>query len=166
MNQDELDLLHGYLDGTISDADFARLQTLLRASAGTRRTLRGLATVDAKLQGLGALQPAAAGRRVRPAGSPPPVRPRYGWLGWGSLAAAGAVLGWYWLLSVPRHSSPRRPDLAAAFTATHAAISRLAVEVSPAVPAWASPTAPLLDQPRLPQPVPAFLPPASPSHSS
>jgi hypothetical protein len=59
MTQEELDLLHGYLNGSLDEAGFDRLQALLRASADARRTLRTLSTVETKLQQLAALSPAA-----------------------------------------------------------------------------------------------------------
>lgn len=52
MTKEELNLLHGHLDGTLEKADFARLQWLLRERADARRMLRSLATVETKLQQL------------------------------------------------------------------------------------------------------------------
>jgi hypothetical protein len=91
MTSDELDLFHGYLDGSIGAADFARLQTLLRENAEARRMLRDLSTVDAKLQELGAANPAT----LRLLASPVTRPARSGWLAWNPLlaAAAGLVLG-------------------------------------------------------------------------
>jgi hypothetical protein len=59
MTREELALLHGYLDGTLDEASFDRLQSLLRENADARRTLRTLSTVETKLQQLAALNPAA-----------------------------------------------------------------------------------------------------------
>ncbi|HEY2341960.1 MAG TPA: hypothetical protein VGH90_02970, partial [Chthoniobacteraceae bacterium] len=59
MKQDELDLIHQYLDGTISKPGFDRLQDLLRKSAEFRKALRDLAAVDAKLTEMAAADPAA-----------------------------------------------------------------------------------------------------------
>ncbi len=56
LTQADLDLLHGYLDGSLPDADFPKLQSLLRESEAARRTLRSLATVDSHLQERGAGQ--------------------------------------------------------------------------------------------------------------
>lgn len=53
----DLDLLHAYLDGTLSAADHAPLHSLLRENAEARRVLRGLATVDAKLEQVAAGDP-------------------------------------------------------------------------------------------------------------
>ena len=47
MKQNELDLLHLYLDGAITPDDLESLEDLLRSSAEARSTLRSLATIDA-----------------------------------------------------------------------------------------------------------------------
>jgi hypothetical protein len=67
MTQEELDLIHGYLNGTLDDAEFVRLQSLLRTSADARRTLRTLSTVETKLQQLAALNPASIRLLAAPA---------------------------------------------------------------------------------------------------
>lgn len=95
MNQDEMDLLHGYLNDTLSEADFARLQTLLRANAEARRVLRSLTTVDAKLHQLAAANPATLRLLAEPIGMPSQVSDpvnRIGWLSWYPLAAAAALV--------------------------------------------------------------------------
>jgi hypothetical protein len=58
MNSDHIALLHGYLNNTLSESEFSGLQSLLRTDPEARRTLRSLATVDAKLHQLGAANPA------------------------------------------------------------------------------------------------------------
>ncbi len=149
MEQDELDLLHAYLDGTISDTDFARLQALLRENVEARRTLRGLATVDAKLQELGALSTRTGELLVMP--TPPPARSRYALLAWGCVAAAAACVALMLSRTPYPHvnSSRSQSDVAAAVRSTQEAIARLSVEPSASLPAWTSPTASLLDQPRI-----------------
>lgn len=54
MKQNELDLLHRYLDGVITPGELEALEDLLRNSADARATLRSLATIDAKWQQLAA----------------------------------------------------------------------------------------------------------------
>jgi anti-sigma factor RsiW len=153
MKQAELDLLHGYLDGTISDVDFAELQSLLRESAEARRTLRALATVDAKLQELAGLSE----RTMELLGTPPPppsrARSHYDLLAWSSLAAAAAcvALALTGMLLTRDKSSRPRPDVAAAISSTQEAIARLSIDLPPLFPAWASATASMLDQPRIPK---------------
>lgn len=92
MTQDQLDLLHGYLNGTLDEADFARLQSLLRDNAEARRTLRSLSTVEAKLTQLAAIPPETMrllSETARQSG------PSFRWLSWRPLtaAAAGIVFG-------------------------------------------------------------------------
>ena len=52
MKDEELDLMHRYLDGGISPEELDRLENLLRTNAEARSTLRSLATIDAKWQEL------------------------------------------------------------------------------------------------------------------
>ncbi len=92
MTQDQLDLLHGYLNGTLDEADFARFQSLLRDSAEARRTLRSLSTVEAKLTQHAAIHPETVrllSETARQSG------PSFRWLSWRPLtaAAAGIVFG-------------------------------------------------------------------------
>lgn len=151
MKPDELDLLHGHLNGTLSDADFGRLQALLRASAEARRTLRALATVDTKLQALGSLNTMPTQLLVMPA--PSRARPFCQRLLWTSMAATAAcvALALTGMLFTHLKPSPSRPDLAAKISSSQNAIRRLSVKPQSLFPAWASPTAALLDQPRIPQ---------------
>jgi hypothetical protein len=94
MTQDQLDLLHGYLNGTLDEAGFARLQSLLRENAEARRTLRTLSTVEAKLNQLAAIHPETGRLLAEPAVE---SRPSSRWLSWRPLtaAAAGIVLGMF-----------------------------------------------------------------------
>ena len=50
LNETQLDLIHRYLDGVITDQEFGSLEQLLRKSKQARATLRSLATIDAKWQ--------------------------------------------------------------------------------------------------------------------
>jgi hypothetical protein len=89
MTQDQLDLLHCYLNGTLDEADFARFQLLLRDSAEARGTLRNLSTVEAKLTQLAVIHPETVWllpENVRESG------PSFRWLSWRPLAAAAAGL--------------------------------------------------------------------------
>ena len=54
MKQDELELLHRYLDGATTPKELESLEELLRSSASARSTLRSLATIDAKWQQIAA----------------------------------------------------------------------------------------------------------------
>ena len=70
---------------------------------------------------------------------------------WVAAAAACAVL--VMLVMLPRHrdSSRLRPDFAITISSAQSAIARLSYEPDTSLPTWMSPTASLLDQPRLPQ---------------
>jgi hypothetical protein len=94
MTQDPLDLLHGYLNGTLDEANFARFQSLLRDSAEARHTLRSLSTVEAKLTQLAAIHPETVrllSETARQSG------PSFRWFAWRPLtaAAAGIVFGMF-----------------------------------------------------------------------
>ena len=95
MTQHEIDLIHGYLDGTIGETDFAHLQSLLRDNAEARRMLRSLSTVDAKWQELAAANPETLRLLATPAASPRVPGRNPVWLSSRPLTAAvaGIVLG-------------------------------------------------------------------------
>ncbi|QDU26886.1 hypothetical protein ETAA8_19700 [Anatilimnocola aggregata] len=108
MNAVELNLLDRYLHDSLEPADFEPLQTLLRESAEARRTLRGLATVDAKLAEMAAIAPNDLLQPNLPAVVPAPVR-RSGLIAWRPLSglALGLLIGVAfssvaWAYAVPR----------------------------------------------------------------
>ena len=66
--------------------------------------------------------------------------------------AAGVALLLVIAVIFTRREPPRpRPDIAAIISSTQSHIASLSVEPPSLLPAWASPTASLLDQPRIPQ---------------
>jgi hypothetical protein len=67
------------------------------------------------------------------------------------LAAVAAVLLVIVMIFTRREPSRGRPDVAAAIASSQNTIASLSVEPPSLFPAWASPTASMLDQPRLPQ---------------
>jgi FecR-like protein len=95
MKQNELDLLHRYLDVAITPDELDSLEDLLRNSAEARATLRSLATIDAKWQQLAAdeavVMPDA--REVAPRRSRRLISK---WMTLGAIAASLLVgaLGW------------------------------------------------------------------------
>ena len=106
MNEDELNLLHRYLDGAITAEELESLEELLRGNAEARAALRSLATIDAKWQEIAADE--AFGKVVEPTalaaadsmvasgvGSSIGARPL--WLALTALAAALIVgaFGWF-----------------------------------------------------------------------
>ena len=107
MTRDESKLLHGYLDGTLTEAEMTMLEDLLRRDADARRMLRSLATVDAKWQEL------AAGPEMQLAAADvPPVAPRPFLPTWVMLACVAAALvigiaGWFYR-PTPGVNAPER----------------------------------------------------------
>jgi hypothetical protein len=96
MKQNELDLLHRYLDGAITPEELETLEDLLRNSAEARATLRSLATIDAKWQQLAADEAVAIpSDRVAAAGRSGRAIPM--WLTLSAIAASLLVgaLGWF-----------------------------------------------------------------------
>lgn len=67
-----------------------------------------------------------------------------------ALAAGVVLLLVIGVIFQRREPSRARSDIAAIISSTQSRIARLAVEPPSLIPAWASPTASLLDQPRIP----------------
>jgi hypothetical protein len=101
MNEDELELLHRYLDGAITPEDLESLEELLRESAEARATLRSLATIDAKWQQLAADEAFSRTVALTPAasavGSAGSRRAIPMWLTLSAIAASLilAAFGWF-----------------------------------------------------------------------
>ena len=94
MTLHELDLLHGYFNGNIGDAEFAQLQSLLRENAEARRVLRDLAAIDTKLQGAAITRSTSVALFTAPSSGGARVSHRPAWfgrLGWRPLAACAAL---------------------------------------------------------------------------
>ena len=68
-----------------------------------------------------------------------------------ALAAGVALLLVIVVIFTRREPSRARPDIAAIIASTQSAIARLSIEPPTLFPAWASPTASLLDPPRIPE---------------
>ena len=68
-----------------------------------------------------------------------------------ALAAGVALLLVTVVISTRREPSRARPEIAAIISSTQSHIARLSVEPPSLFPAWASPTASLLDPPRIPE---------------
>ena len=70
-----------------------------------------------------------------------------------ACGCGSSVCGFGHVGMLPRHRNPSRlrPDVAAACSSAQEAIARLSVEPASSLPAWVSPTASMLDQPRIPQ---------------
>ena len=108
MKEEELNLLHRYLDGVISPDELEHLEELLRTNPEARSTLRSLATIDAKWQELGAkeLIKDPNEKRVSNDTSPELSHTRFSWFSLKPLAAGivGGVLttSILWALATPQ----------------------------------------------------------------
>lgn len=110
MIEDEINLLHGYLNGTLGETDFAHLQSLLRENADARRMLRDLSTVDAKLQELAAINPSSLRLLTKAVTGPAQASLHPAWRGWFSwrplmTAAAVVLVGSVFLLVVKQREA-------------------------------------------------------------
>lgn len=112
MKEEELDLLHRYLDGGILPEELETLEELLRTNAEARSTLRSLATIDAKWQELETkdLVSQSDEERVVEGTS---FRPAPGWLSWRPLtsAAAGIIMGVLTTSIMWAYTVPQTPEV-------------------------------------------------------
>lgn len=112
MTQSELDLIHQYLNGTLSEDAMQQLQPLLREKPEARRLLRDLSTIDTKLQDLAAANPETLRLLAAPILRQTQHEPNASRLtlhNWRPLAAAAAGLvfgllsaSMLWAYAVPR----------------------------------------------------------------
>ena len=100
MNPEQLDLLHGYLNSTLDESDFARLQSLLRENADARRTLRSLSTVEVKLNQLALDHSGAVRVWVHPASERGLFTHSRLWWPLAAAACLGLMMSaWWWQAS-------------------------------------------------------------------
>jgi hypothetical protein len=102
MTASDHQLLAAYLDGALSDADFARLEALLESSVEARKRLRLLATID---EGLCDLAPARP--EIIPIRQALTKIPMIRVLPWGIAAAACLTLLWQSRTKPPEVVPPR-----------------------------------------------------------
>ena len=147
------DTIQKYGDGQSSSEEAAALLKGLNEDAELRALYLDYMNLD---MALGAMADTVTveengSNRITPlhearAGSPP----RY-WRWAAAAAAAFAALVVFAML--PRVPKPLRTgqDVAAAFTSSQGAVARLSFDTTTALPAWMSPTASLLEPPRVPE---------------
>lgn len=140
------------LSGDATPEEIVPLQQALKDDAALRALYLDYMNLDVAL---GAAAEAAAfteNDAGRIASFPrPDAQPSPHYWRWVASTAACAALTVVALLSRPRTSSRAGWDIAATISSTQSAIARLSVEPPSSFPAWVSPTASLLDQPRIPQ---------------
>jgi anti-sigma factor RsiW len=151
MNNPWHEQIQRYVNGQASAEEAAALQAALREDAPLRALYLDYMNLDEALAAAAEAATIAAdgiGGVTAPPRSAARSSPRYG--RWLAAAAACAALVAIGILPGRRHSSPPRPDVAAVCSSTQEAVSRLSVEQPSVFPAWASPTASMLDQPPIP----------------
>lgn len=141
-----------HMDGQSSAAESAALIEALSHDAELRALYLDYMNLDSALSSV-AGAPAVAVR-----GAPEPTTPAYPTPRWSSAywrwfapAAACLALVLVGVLSETRNAASARPDIGAAATRAHTAISRLSSDLPRPLPLWMSPTAPLLDEPAYPR---------------
>lgn len=151
MRTDWHGLIQRHIAGAATAREAAALGEALHADAGLRALYLDYMNLDVALEaaadavtGMGTMSPESA---TLP--QPAPGRCFHLWP-WAAAAACAALI---LLTALPGHrSSPSpRPDAAVTISSARQAIARLSLEPAPALPAWMSPTAPMLEQLRLPQ---------------
>jgi anti-sigma factor RsiW len=143
-----------YVNGQASAEEVATLQAALNEDAQLRALYLDYINLDVAL---GAAAEAATipesetARIATSPRSPAQSLPRY----WYWLAAAATatcvVLVTILVLPIHRNATLTPPDVAAACSQTQESIARISVELPSVFPAWASPTASMLEQPPIPQ---------------
>ena len=141
-----------YVNGEASAEEVAALQAALNQDAKLRALFLDYMNLDVALgeaaEAASITENGIGGITTFP-GSPAQSSLHY----WPWLAAATACAALLLLAIVPRHRDPMRtrPDIAAACSSAQEAITRLSLEPTSSIPVWASPTASMLDQPRIPK---------------
>jgi hypothetical protein len=146
MNDPWHDLIQRHLNGQLGAEESAALVEALNRDAELRALYLDYMNLDAALGARAETAAAAAGGET-PAtlrSAPAPwAWPRRRWLAPAAAFAAVVIFG---LLFERRGAAPARPDLDAVTRSARRAISHLPTGVPPAIPAWMSPTAPLLTE--------------------
>ena len=138
-----------YVNGQSSAEEAASLQAALNEDAELRALYLDYMNLDVALGAAAEMATITENGTGRMATFPQPPAPHY----WRWLAATAACAALAVLAVLPSHrKTPRaQPDIAAVISSTQIHISRISVEPPSLFPAWASPTASLLDEPRIPR---------------
>ncbi len=141
-----------HLNGQSSVGEAAALQAALSEDAELRALYLDYMNLDVALGAAGEAATINENGTGRMATFPRPTAqslPHY----WPWIAATAACAASVVFAMLPKHrnASPARPDIAAIVSSTQGAIARFSLEPPSLFPAWASPTASLLEPPRIPQ---------------
>ena len=139
-----------YVAGDSTHEETDALQQALKDDAGLRALYLDYLNLDLAL---GEAAEAAVLRengigRTTKFPRPPALSSAYHWW-WIGAAAACAVLVVFAMLPGGSGSTGAHPDIDATITSAQSAIARLSLEPPSPLPAWTSPTASLLEQPRI-----------------
>jgi anti-sigma-K factor RskA len=145
MNDPWHEQIQRYLMGQSSAEETAALQATLNADADLRALYLDYMNLDAALDAAADAESGTA-KRATFLRHPNWLSSRRG--RWLAATAAGAALIILAALPTHREHSRERPEIAAAIAATQSAIARLSLEPPTPLPAWMSPTASMLDDPR------------------
>ena len=140
-----------YVDGQADAGEAEALQAALSADAELRVLYLDYMNLDVALDAVAEAATVTAhgtGEIAAFLHLPEQSSPHY-WR-WFAAAAACVAFVMYEILSLQRMPARMPPDVAAACSAARSAIAQLSVEVPAAFPAWASPTAWMLEPPRTP----------------
>ena len=141
-----------YVDGQSSAEETATLCKALSEDAELRALYLDYMNLD---MSLGALADAAVveengPNRITTLHEARADTPPHYWR-WAAAAAAFAVLVVFERLPKASKQLPTGHDVAAVITSSQGAIARLSLDATSALPAWMSPTASLLESPRVPE---------------
>ena len=140
------------MTGDAAPEEIAALQQALKNDAELRALYLDYMNLDVALGAAAEMAASAENEIGRTTAFPQPTaRPSPHYWRWLAAAAACAALIVSAMLPKHRDASRARPDIAAIISSTQSAIARLSVEPPSLFPAWASPTASLLDPPRIPE---------------
>jgi anti-sigma-K factor RskA len=141
-----------YVNGESSEEEAAALEAAMNEDAELRALYLDYMNLDVALGAVAEMTAIAGNGTDRMAAFPQPAA-RLSLHYWRWLAATAACAALAVLALHPRHRDAlrERPDLVATISSTQNAIARLSVEPPASLPAWMSPTASMLDQPRIPQ---------------
>jgi anti-sigma factor RsiW len=149
MNNHWHEQIQRHMNGQSSAEESAALCEALKRDADLRALYLDYMNLDAALGAMAEAEAAAVFGTGGPA-TIRPAKPRPGWHRWLWLApsaASAALVIFFGVIAEHRAASPSRPDIGELTSSARSAISRLRPDMPPPIPAWMSPTAPLLGEP-------------------
>jgi hypothetical protein len=151
MTNDRQELIQRYIDGQATLEETAALEEAMKQDADLCALYLDYMNLDVALgataEAAALAEPGIGARTIAPRRLARSSAHRWRWLAAAAASAALVVIA-VWV----KHHSPSQEslDVATACAPTQAAIARLSIEPPASFPAWVSPTASMLDQPRIP----------------